>query len=534
MLFSERIVVRIFIVFSIVFFFFGCTQHSTKEIKPKQYRAYHKASDRLYYLTSDDVASHNGKTGFYPLPHYYDAFIARMELIKAAKKTIDMQYFIFSNDEVSTAFMDEVIKAADRGVKVRILVDDLLLKYRDKAIASIAAHPNIEIKLFNPTDYRGTLGWMAMGFNIGKYSRRMHNKMLIVDNSALVMGGRNIENVYFGVNHKDIFIDNDILAIGPLVAEASNKFETYWSFKRSVNIKQIYKGEFYTKEEIQKIYFAPYHRFLQSAYFQDIKERKLYTYFKKHNIPLIYAKAKLYYDLPEKIITPEDDDKTHLAKLSGGIHSVENSIVIINPYFVPNAHIMEKIKQMREEGIEIYILTNSLATNDAIPVYSEYSRYQKALLRLGVHLYEVNPHAVEYIFKSHKYTKLRFPKTSLHAKSMIIDGKYFVIGSFNLDPRSDKVNTEVVALIESKQLSQQEKKLFDYFIQPENAYRLSLEKAPSQQCIATCIPRDNTQVVWNGTKDGKKVKYYDNDADAGFLRRLAANILRYVPLGNQI
>lgn len=362
----------------------------------------------------------------------------------------------------------------------------------------------------------------------------MHNKMLIVDNSALVMGGRNIENIYFGVNRKDVFIDNDILAIGPLAAEAVSKFETYWNFQRSVDIHEIYKGKLFTEDEVQRIDFSPYYKFLESAYFQDIKERKLYTYFKQHNIPLIYARAKLYYDLPEKIITPEDDETTHLSKLSGGVHSVEKSIVIINPYFVPNEHVMEKIKQMREEGIEIYILTNSLATNDAIPVYSEYSRYQKALLKLGVHLYEVNPHAVEYIFKSHKYTKLRFPKTSLHAKSMIIDGKYFVIGSFNLDPRSDKVNTEVVALIESKQLSQQEKQLFDYFIQPENAYTLSLEKAAPQRCVVTCVPQDNTQVVWTTLKNGKKTKYYNNDADAGFLRRLAANILRYIPLGNQI
>ncbi len=518
----------------VAIFFLGCATHYPKDVKPKEYHTYKPASDSLYYLASDDVTKHAGKTGFYSLAHYYDAFTARMELIKAAKKTIDMQYFIFSNDEVSVAVMEEVIKAAERGVKVRILVDDLLFKYRDKAVASIASHPNIEIKLFNPTSYRGTLGWIMMGLKLDKYGRRMHNKMLIVDNSALVMGGRNIENIYFGVNRKDVFVDNDILAIGPLVAEASNKFETYWNFKRSVDIKDIYKGEIFTQEEVEKIDFTPYYDFLKSEYFQDLKERKLYSYFQQHNIPLIYGRAELYYDLPEKIITPEDAEDTHLSKRSGGIHSVEKSIVIINPYFVPNKLAMQKIKEMREHGIEIYILTNSLATNDAIPVYSEYSKYQKALLKLGVHLYEINPHAVEYIFKSHKYTKLKFPQTSLHAKNMIIDVTYFVIGSFNLDPRSDKVNTEVVAVIESKELSRQEKHLFDYFTLPENSYVLSLEKAPSKSCIATCIPRDDTQVVWTGMKDGKVVKYYDNDADASFLRRLAANILRYIPLGNNI
>lgn len=524
-------------IFSIVIalFFLGCSTHYTTDVKPKEeYHTYKTASDSLYYLASDDIKRHAGKTGFYSLAHYYDAFIARMELIKAAKKTIDMQYFIFSNDEVSVALMEEVLKAADRGVKVRILVDDLLFKYRDKEVASIASHPNIDIKLFNPTSYRGTLGWIMMGLKLEKYGRRMHNKMLIVDNSALIIGGRNIENIYFGVNQNDVFLDNDILAIGPLAAEASNKFETYWNFQKSVDIHDMYKGELITKEEFEKIDFIPYYEFLKSTYFQDIRERKLYKYFQEDNIPLIYGRAKLFYDLPEKILTPEDEEDTHLSKRAGGLHPVEKSIIIINPYFIPNRLAMQKIKEMREHGVEIYVLTNSLATNDAVAVYSEYSKYQKELLKLGVHLYEINPHSVEYIFKSHRYTKLKFPRTRLHAKNMIIDGKYFVIGSFNLDPRSDKVNTEVIALIESKELSRQEKHLFDYFTLPENSYVLSLEKAPSQSCIATCIPRDDTQVVWTGMKEGKVVKYYDNDADAGFLRRLGANILRYIPLGNNI
>lgn len=512
----------------------GCAAHSKSIPKPKEYKRYTHASDALYYLARDDIKKHHGKTGFYPLPHYYDAFIARYELIKAAKKSIDMQYFIFADDEISTIFAQEIVKAAERGVKVRILVDDLRLKYRDKVIATIASHPNIEIRLFNPTRLRGTLGWIMMGLNLDKYSRRMHNKMLIVDNSALVMGGRNIQNIYFGVNRDDIFIDNDILAIGPLVAEASNKFEAYWNFERSIDIRELYSGPIYTQKELEKLESRTLHHFKESAYFEDIKTRQLYGFFQKHDIPLIYADAKLYFDLPQKIITPADASDTHLSKLSGGVHGVEKSIIIINPYFVPNEKIMQKIAQLRKRGIEISILTNSLATNDAIPVYAEYSKYHRQLLRLGVHLYEISPHAVEYIFKSHKYTKMKFPKTSLHAKSMIIDEKYFIIGSFNLDPRSEKLNTEVVVSIRSKKLSRMEKQLFDYFIQPQNAYRLSLEKGPSQLCIATCIPVDDMQVVWSTVKNNRVIKYYDNDADAGFFRRLAANILRYIPLGDQI
>lgn len=514
--------------------FLGCSATYVPHATVKEYNTYKQASTAQYALASDDVTAHYPKSGFYPLAHYYDAFLARLELIRRAKERIDVQYFIFSNDEASVVFADELIKAADRGVKVRILVDDLLLKYRDKATASIAAHKNIEIKLFNPTRFRGTLGWLNMGLHISKYGRRMHNKMLIVDNSALVIGGRNIENIYFGVDQNDVFIDNDILAIGPIVAEASNKFETYWSFKRSVDVHELYKGKHFTREELDAIDFTPFYNFKKSAYFKDMQRRKLYHHFQKQSIPLYYANARLYSDLPTKIVTPESNSSTHLTTRVGGLHSIKHSLVIINPYVVPNEEFMKEIKQWRDAGIEISILTNSLATNDAIPVYAEYSKYHKALLQLGVHLYEVKPNAVEYIFKSHEYTKLKAPKTSLHAKTMIIDGKYFVIGSFNLDPRSRNLNTEAIAVIESEALSRFERRLFDYFTLPENSYTLRLEKHQKKRCVATCGVEETFDIVWESTEDGNSVKMRNNDAGAGFFRRLASNLLHYIDLGNHI
>lgn len=514
--------------------FFGCTSRYSYDVEPKEYSIHRQASDALYYLADDNVSGRGSQTGFYPLTHYYDAYLARLELVRHAKKTIDAQYYIFSNDEASVVFADELIKAAQRGVKVRILVDDLLAKYRDKTMATIAEHKNIGIKLFNPTPYRGTWGWIHMGLNLSKYGRRMHNKMLVVDNSALVLGGRNIENIYFGVSHKDLFIDNDILAIGPLAAEAANKFETYWNFEQSVDIHDIYKGETLTQEEIDKIDFSAFETFKESDYFKDMKTRDLYHYFQNRNIPLIYGRAKLFSDLPTKILIPENNATTHLVTRSGGVRPIEHTLKVVNPYFVPNDNFIKQIKKMRAQGVEISVLTNSLATNDAIPVYSEYSKYHKKLLELGVHLYEVKPNAVKYIFKSHSYSKLKAPKTSLHAKTMIVDGKYFIIGSFNLDPRSRNLNTEVIALIESEALSAYEDKLFSYFTSKENAYTLALEPHVKTPCVATCIPQKSYDVVWESEENNRTYQERNNDADAGFFRRLGANILRYIDLGNNI
>ncbi len=517
--------------------FTGC---SSKTPEPQQsfkvYNTHKHASDTLFYLASDDVAKYAPKTGFYPLAHPLDAFIARMELIRRAEHTIDLQYFIFAEDDVSNFFVEEILRAAKRGVKVRILVDDLLFKYRDKKLASFAQHPNIEIKLFNPTEYRNTLGWISMGFDLGKYGRRMHNKLFIVDNSALILGGRNIENIYFGADPDDIFIDDDILAIGPLAAEASNLFETYWNFERSINIQDLYSGKLYSFEYVEKYNNQKYALFIQSQYFKDLFNRPLYNDFQNDSIPLIYGKSHLFYDLPKKILDPVEDESTHLEKhFEDSYDHVSKSIYIINPYFVPNERAMRKIAELRKNGIEIYVLTNSLATNDAISVYSEYSKYHKELLKLGVHLYELNPHAMRYFFKKKRYYKNKLPRTRLHAKTMMIDDHYVIIGSANLDPRSSKLNTEAVAVIDSKKLTAINEKVFEYFIDHKNVYKLSLEKAQKKPCIATCIPQYNEfDVVWRTTKDGKVLEYRNNDADAGFFRRLASNILRYIPLGNNI
>ena len=528
-----KTVLKIIIQLLLMTSMFGCaSKHIHTSERTKVSNRYTEASPSLYYLAKDDVLKHAPQTGFYSLEHNYDAFSARIALIEEAKHTLDLQYFIFAEDEVSVAVVQRLLAAADRGVHVRILLDDLLQNGYDKTIASLAQHPDIEIKLFNPTSFRDLLGWVQLAFNVDTLGRRMHNKLLVADNSALILGGRNIENLYFALDNDRIFIDHDILAIGPLSAQASNSFETYWESPISVPIEALSEHqELYDLSEIGEEIDALVKEYEASAYVADVMERPFAKALTAHELPLIYGDANIYYDIPSKVTASEEETDTHLSEhLLPIVRNASKSIIIVNPYFMPNDQMLEEIKRLIAKGVEITVVTNSLATNDAIGVYASYSTYHKQLLQLGVTLYELSPYSFEHIYKDQEFRKGKVPRSSLHAKTMLIDDDIFIIGSANLDPRSSKLNTEVVAVIDSKALVTYEKKVFNVLIQEDNVYRLSLEKGEKMECLVTCVPKDGWRVVWETREKGQWVKYYDDDADAGFYRRFISNISRWIPL----
>jgi putative cardiolipin synthase len=524
-----------YLLSSIIVFtlFTGCAGKYLQESREYHVsKKYTESSSSLYYLAKDDVKEHAPKTGFYPLENNLDAFMARVTLIENAKKSLDLQYFIYAEDETAISITKLLIDAADRGVHVRVLIDDLLEKNNDITISTLVQHKNIEIKLFNPTSFRKLTGWLQLGLNMDTLGRRMHNKLLIADNSAIVLGGRNIENIYFAADKDNIFIDNDVLAIGPLAAEASNEFETYWNTPISKDITKV-SSDSVNYDDFQKLKKAitkTVNSIEYSDYIKEASQREFAQTAKRKEIPLIYGDATLYFDKPTKITMSEEDTSSHLSvHIKPYILNAKKSLKIINPYFIPNDLAIKEISALRKKGVEISILTNSLATNDGIPVYSAYSRYQKELIRLGVHLYELNPHSFSYIYKEQKYRKGKIPRSSLHAKSMIIDDEIFIIGSANLDPRSIKLNTEVVAVIHSKELAKIESTVFAHATKEENVFTLSLKKAQKKKMVATEIPQEEYQVVWS-TKKGSKTVHYTNDGDAGFWRRLGSNLSYYIPM----
>ena len=518
------------IVTLLLLVFTGCSYTPPKPQKVK-IATQHRVGKSLNYLFKEDPAKYAPKSGFYSLSRNTDGYTARALLIQNAKHTLDLQYYLYIPDSIGLSLTKMLLDAADRGVKVRLLLDDMLMGSHDGGLAALASHPNISIKLFNPTSLRSMMHYLQIGLHVDTLGRRMHNKAFIADDNVAILGGRNIQTLYFSADTDNIFIDDEVMAVGPLAAEVGNEFETYWN---SPVVKPISKIKATFDISLKKLKKKIDDYLASSDYKEYLAWTKKTPFYKEaqaHAIPLIFGNAKLFYDLPTKVITSENDNATHLSKNTiPYILNAKQSLYIISPYFIPNKATMEVFKKLRKNGVKIMLVTNSLATNDGIPVYAAYKNWQKELLKTGVELYEISPYAFHYLFKKGTYKKNKIPRTSLHAKTMIIDNKIVMIGSSNLDPRSLKLNTEVVAVIKSKKLAQIKLSELKESLNLHNVYKLSLEPAPPRKQIVTYIPQqEKERVVWTTIIDGKKVKLY-NDADAGFWRRLGSNLSRYLPI----
>ncbi len=478
-----------------------------------------KSSDALYKYAKEDPRTMGGKSGFYPLPNHLDSLAARIILAQKATKSIQLQYYTYYSDTAGSLLMNELIKAADRGVKVDILIDDMEISELDDDIASLDSHKNINFYTFNPTNTRKSLHYVEIGLYANTLGKRMHNKAFIVDNSMAVFGGRNIGDSYFGLDEKTYFIDNDMLVVGEFVNRLTNEFEYYLASKFSVPFKNILK----TDSLKMRVDNKAFDKRLEKKEFSDLEkavlERKFIKSFLNHEISFYFSNAELYYDMPNKVETDEEDMQYHIQGKVDTKYIPKKSMYVVNPYFIPSPEMIAFIKDLRKKGVEIYVITNSLESTDTKSVYAYYSWYQAELLNLGVHLYETMPPALNDELKHQAYNSEKIkPKTALHAKTMIIDDKYFIIGSRNLDPRSRNLNTELVAIIENEELALFEKKVFDFITQKNNAYELSLE-----------CKKDKCEVAWKAEIDGKMKKFH-NDADAGVWDSITIFFARLFPI----
>lgn len=503
----------------------GCaSKHIAMKPKVSESTVHTEHSVSLHGFFNTEVGTDALQSGYYPLEYNLDAFAARIAYIKNAKKRLDLQYYLFVGDNIGFTMLKHILDAADRGVKVRIILDDILMGKASENLMAVDGHPNISIKLFNPTNFRGMLRWIEMAFHINTMGRRMHNKAIVVDNSVAIIGGRNIQDIYFSADRDTVFIDNDILIAGPLVAEISNEFEIYWNSEVCIPMGKVSGETDLSLKELHKEMDEYVKSFVYTDYRNAVNESTFAHKFRAREIDLIYGEGKLYFDLPTKVTTSEEETGSHLSEhMRPIVFGAKKRLWIVSPYFMPNEKFMKEIETLRQKGVDVAILTNSLATNDGIPVYSAYSKYHKELLRLGVRLYELSPHAFQHFFKDSHYKKGKIPRSSLHAKSMIIDDDTFIIGSANMDPRSHKLNTELVAVINSHELVEIQKSVFKRMIAPENSYELGLEPTANQKPYMTGMPIEKERVVWKGIVDNKPVKYY-NDGNAGFWRVFGSNI----------
>ena len=466
------------------------------------------------------------KSAFYSLNHPADAFAARLFLIDNATTSLDVQYYIYEDDTIGEVFAAHLLMAARRGVKVRILVDDLITSGKDEEWEDFSVHPNLELRLFNPNKLRTSMRSFALLMDIGRLGRRMHNKVLIADGSAAIIGGRNIGGVYFASSKKTHFKDFDVLAIGKVVPDIYESFDIYWNSKEAVPSKEIFAysdPESYIaaqkelEEELKVFRNTPGGKAIEKS---DFNQK-----IAKNTLQLTVAnRTDFYYDLPSKVNTDENNNSTHLSsQISEDLRYINNDLVIITPYFIPSEERMIKLKRLREKGVKVTVITNSLASTDVFIVYGAYKNYIKALLEMGVQIYELKPHSYKKFLRTEKLITTQ--AISLHTKMLILDNNRLGIGSANIDPRSDRLNTETFMVISSETLAKEQRKRFDKDLHLENLYKLSWGKYPQN------FEDDGTQYgpIWHTIEEGKEKTYY-TPPHTGFWKKLGVDLSSLLPI----
>ena len=456
---------------------YGCQSLPKPETKTGSYARDPHPDRKLAVITRDLLnGTPGGTSGFLSLLRNDEAMQWRLLMADLAEETLDMQYFIWKGDLAGDLLMDRVLRAADRGVRVRLLVDDIHLLGEDRAVAGLSQHPQIEVRLFNPSRGRsGSSVLYGIEFlgNIKELNHRMHNKLMVADNRFCIVGGRNIGNEYFGLNPKQNFVDFDVLAIGPIAQEVSESFDLFWNNKWSYPgeaLQQNFKGRDLLTEvrEVIRQQLAE-NQALLVVFQQQSQDWKAYLQKLSRNI--VFGKARVTYDLPlvGEDILPEQLTQT-LDVLT--INAVKE-ILVSTPYFIPDDVFYQRAPELLSKGVRCVILTNSLGSTNHPIVHSGYKKHRKKVIKMGVELYEMRYDApLREDFDTPPVESKAF---GLHAKLVVIDKKTTFVSTLNWDPRSIYLNTELGLIIESPALAEAIASGIESALQPENSWRVKLD-----------------------------------------------------------
>jgi putative cardiolipin synthase len=474
------------------------------------------ASTRLGRFFGPAADEHPGLSGFSLLSHGREAFIVRLALADLAERSLDMQYYMWDGDTTGRIVVDHVMKAADRGVRVRLLVDDPYYKASDFIKACLDAHPNVEIRLFNPFTNRR---WSILDFifDFGRVNRRMHNKLMVADNAAAIVGGRNIGDIYYGVNTIANYRDLDVLAVGPVVRDLSGVFDRFWNSPSTVPIAAIVDRA-HGAADLDDILVRLREEIAAADYpypiDQDLDELVAQSTELCDN--LVWAHGQIVADDPETVARGEESDDV-IKFIRERIARLKEELLVETPYFVLPAGAQATVKALHERNVRVRVLTNSLASNDMLPAHSGYAKTRRRLLENGMELYELRPDT-DAFRPGWSLLSGRSP-AALHTKAMAFDGEAVFIGSFNLDPRSAVINTEAGLYIESPELAERLITYMQSGVVPATSYRVLLDP--------------NGEIAWETERDGKSVRYQD-EPDTGFRRRFVANLWKLLPIDSQL
>ena len=457
------------------------------------------------------VGVRDGRSGVRALSNPLEAFAARMLLARTAERALDVQYYIWRDDITGTLLLDALRRAADRGVRVRLLLDDNGTSGLDALLLALDAHPQVEVRLFNPYPHRS---FKALGYltDFARLNRRMHNKALIADTQAAVVGGRNIGDEYFGADASLDFVDLDVLAAGPIVAEIATSFDAYWNSTLAYPVAAL-------ADATPASASAPTQRLTEvtaspatARYGQAVRETDLVAQLAAGTLALDWVPMRLVADPPAKAEGNADPSTWMATDLTTVLGRADREVNLVSPYFVPGARGTAVLARYPEDGVKLRIVTNSLAATDVAAVHAGYARRRTDLLRAGVKLYEVKPDPGAS--DQPRWRMMGSSAASLHGKTFTLDRQRAYVGSFNIDPRSIRYNTEMGLVIESPALAGMISESLDRWL-PANAYELRLGEGQRLEWVE---------------RTGEGVVVHHEEPRAGLWRRLVASLLALLPI----
>jgi cardiolipin synthase C len=465
---------------------------------------------------------HQDQSGYHIINSGIDGFVTRIQMIDAAERTIDMQYFIFRGDKTGLLIAEALERAADRGVRVRILVDDGDTVAGDQKILALGRHPNIEVRIFNPFDYRGHnafLRHLDFAIHKGRLDYRMHNKLMVVDNSVALVGGRNIGAQYFQVEPDSQFADDDAFAAGAIAAKLSKTFDSYWNSEFAVPATALPLPKERSAEP--RVSFADG----STDYRARIASGRPLQELIADDAALHWAKAAVVCDSPDKKDVEQRKKRGHLMapEVTHAMQDADTELLMVSPYFVPSESEIALLGELRQRNARVRILSNSLESAPELSAQSGYDKFRVRLLESGAQLYEVRALLSSNRGSGQTRAISRYGTYGLHAKLYVIDREQLYIGSMNYDQRSWRINTEVGLLIENRELAEEVVQRFEAMVSREAAYQVLLETDS----------KGRPHLRWATEMDHREIEL-TREPSRGFWQRTKVELLELLPIEREL
>jgi putative cardiolipin synthase len=464
----------------------------------------------------------DGKSGIYPLPFPEESFAARALLAREARRSLDVQYYIWHGDTSGYLLFEECWEAAERGVRVRLLLDDNNTSGLDETLAALDSHANIEVRLFNPFANRN-MRLLGYATDFGRLNRRMHNKSLTADTQVTIVGGRNIGDEYFALGEGMVFADLDVIAAGRVARDVADAFDLYWNSDSAYPVEAIVGKAPASAVPDLKARFAAMRSAPAAARYLDALQRtRLIEALVANELTLEWADTHLVYDEPTKALGDVPASDLLFTRLQECLGKPEREIDLISPYFVPGKEGTEALADYPRRGIQLRVLTNSLAATDVGAVHAGYAKRREELLRAGVRIYELKPDPLEAEARDKSSSAGvggsgsgggASSAASLHAKTFSVDRNRAFVGSFNFDPRSYNLNTELGVVIDSPKLAEQISSALDRDL-ARSTYEVTLK---------------NERLEWIERTDQGEVRY-DKEPKTGFWKRFGVGFMSILPI----